>query len=186
MNNAGKKNNLIWLDLEMTGLNPDLHRIIEIAVVITDGNLNIIADGPELAIYQPEPVLQLMDEWNVKQHTESSLIDRVRNSTITEEIAQAQILEFLMQYVQPKKSPMCGNSICMDRRFLYKWMPKLEQYFHYRNLDVSTLKILAQMWAPYVYAQIKKDSNHRARDDIYESINELKLYQKSFMRVGVL
>lgn len=181
--NTAKKNNLIWLDLEMTGLNPNENRIIEIAVVVTDTHLNIIADGPDIAIYQPEPVLHLMDDWNVKQHTESGLLEHVKSSTTSEEIAQTQILEFLLEFVAPKKSPMCGNSICMDRRFLFKWMPKLEQFFHYRNLDVSTIKILAQMWAPHLYAKIKKDSMHRAKDDIYESIEELRFYMKNFLRM---
>jgi oligoribonuclease len=177
-----RDNNLIWIDLEMTGLNPDQDRIIEIATIITDAQLNVLAEGPELAIHQSEEILSLMDNWNVKQHTESGLLERVRASHITEAEAQTQTIEFLMQYVPPKKSPICGNSICQDRRFLFRWMPKLEQYFHYRHLDVSTLKILAQLWAPQVYNSVKKEGMHLAKDDVYDSIAELKHYREHLLK----
>ena len=177
-----KNDNLIWIDLEMTGLNPDRDRIIEIATVITDAKLNVIAEGPVYAIHQPQSILELMDNWNVNQHTQSGLLDRVRVSNVTEEQAQAETIEFLMHHVPPKKSPMCGNSICQDRRFLYRWMPKLEQYFHYRNLDVSSIKILAQHWAPEIYTGVKKESRHLAKDDVYDSIEELRFYKENFFR----
>jgi oligoribonuclease len=174
--------NLIWIDLEMTGVNPDQDRILEIATVITDSHLNVLAEGPELAIHQSESILSLMDDWNVKHHTASGLLERVRASHVTETEAQAQTIEFLMQYVPPRKSPICGNSICQDRRFLFRWMPKLEQYFHYRHLDVSTLKILAQLWAPQIYSGLTKESRHLAKDDVYDSINELKYYREHLLK----
>lgn len=175
--------NLIWIDLEMTGLNPDHDHIIEIATVVTDSNLNVIADGPVVAIQQPESLLSEMDEWNTKQHTQSGLLERVRNSTITEEQAQAETLEFLMKYVPAGKSPICGNSICQDRRFLYRWMPKLERYFHYRNLDVSSIKILAQRWKPQIMSGLNKEARHLALADVYDSIGELKYYRDIFFRL---
>lgn len=174
--------NLIWIDLEMTGLNPAQDRVIEIATIITDAQLNILAEGPAFAIYQSDAVLSLMDDWNAKHHGDSGLIDRVKVSHVTEEQAQAETIEFLMHYVPPQKSPMCGNSVCQDRRFLHRWMPKLEQYFHYRNLDVSTIKILAQRWAPDIYKSIKKKSRHLARADILDSIAELQYYKDHFLR----
>jgi oligoribonuclease len=177
-------NNLIWLDLEMTGLNPDHDRIIEIAVVVTDAQLNIIAEGPALAIYQPEAILKNMNDWVTRQHTGSGLVQRVKDSCISEEEAQTRTLEFLMQYVPPGKSPMCGNSICQDRRFLYRWMTKLEQYFHYRNLDVSSIKILAQHWRPELLSVLKKESRHLALDDVYDSIAELRYYHEHFFRLS--
>lgn len=179
-----KSNNLIWLDLEMTGLDPERDRIIEIATVVTDPQLNIVAQGPVFAIHQPEPILALMDDWNVKQHNKSGLVERVRASHVSEEEAQAETIEFLMHYVPAGKSPMCGNTIHQDRRFLVKWMPKLEQYFHYRNLDVSTIKILAMNWAPQLPKQIKKESRHLALDDIVDSINELKFYKENFFSLS--
>lgn len=175
-----KRDNLIWIDLEMTGLNPDQDRVIEIATVVTDCHLNVIADGPVFAIYQPDTILATMDQWNTQQHGKSGLTDRVRASLVSEEEAQAETIEFLMHHVPPGKSPMCGNTICQDRRFLYRWMPKLEQYFHYRNLDVSTIKILANHWAPHLLQGLKKEARHLAREDIYDSIAELKHYKEHF------
>jgi oligoribonuclease len=139
-------NNLIWLDLEMTGLDPDQDKIIEIATIVTDKNLNVLVEGPAIAIHHSDAVLEKMDAWNKKHHGDSGLIERVRNSQITTAKAETMMLEFLIQYVQPGKSPICGNSICQDRRFLYRYMPKLEQFFHYRNFDVSVLKIIAKKW----------------------------------------
>lgn len=176
-------NHLIWIDLEMTGLNPDNDKIIEIASVVTDGKLNIIAEGPVLAVHQSDSILNGMDEWNTKQHTKSGLVERVRNSAIDEEEAEAITLEFIMRLVPPNKSPICGNSICQDRRFLYRHMRKLEQYFHYRNLDVSTVKELAKHWHPKIAKQFKKKSAHLAMEDIKESIAELAYYRDSFFRL---
>lgn len=180
---SAKRDNLIWIDLEMTGLNPDRDRIIEIATIVTDPLLNIIAEGPVFAIHQPDVILNAMDEWNTKQHSKSGLVARIKESSFSEEQAQAETLEFLMKYVLPGKSPMCGNSICQDRRFLYRYMPKLEQFFHYRNLDVSSIKILAQHWAPQILNGIKKDSRHLALDDIKDSIAELRYYREHFFKL---
>lgn len=177
-----KSSNLIWLDLEMTGLDPARDHILEIATIVTDSELTILAEGPVFAIRQSEEVLALMDGWNIKHHTRSGLIDRVKNSFITEDEAQAATIEFLMHYVPPGKSPMCGNSICQDRRFLYRWMPKLEQYFHYRNLDVSTIKELAKRWMPQIMKGAKKESRHIALSDIQDSIQELRYYREHFFR----
>lgn len=177
-----KRDNLIWIDLEMTGLNPDRDRIIEIATVVTNPDLEVVAEGPVIAIHQPDSILEMMDSWNVSQHTKSGLVSRVQASLVTEEQAQAETIEFLMQHVPPGKSPMCGNSICQDRRFLYRWMPKLEHYFHYRNLDVSSIKILAQHWAPHIWQGVKKDSKHIALDDVYQSIAELRYYRQNFFQ----
>ncbi len=180
-----KDKHLIWIDLEMTGLNPDLDHILELATIVTDSHLNILAEGPVIAIFQPEDILNKMDAWNVKHHGESGLIERVRVSTMDEESAQAATLEFLSAYVTTGKSPMCGNSICQDRRFLWKYMPKLENYFHYRNLDVSTVKILAQRWAPTIVSGVSKNTEHKALQDIRDSINELKYYRQHFFKPGV-
>nr|VFJ47910.1 MAG: oligoribonuclease [Candidatus Kentron sp. DK]VFJ59954.1 MAG: oligoribonuclease [Candidatus Kentron sp. DK] len=169
--------NLIWLDLEMTGLEPDENYIIEIASIVTDASLNILGEGPSLAIHQSDEILGGMDKWNTKQHGKSGLVERVRQSTCSEAEAERMTLEFIGQYVPPDKSPMCGNSISLDRRFLIRYMPKLERYFHYRNLDVSTLKELCSRWAPDVYKGFKKHNRHLARDDIIESIEELKYYR---------
>lgn len=174
---------LIWLDLEMTGLDPDNNKIIEIATIITDRNLNVIAEGPQLAVFQSDEIISGMDDWNTKHHTRSGLVDRMRMSKLDEEAAEAATLEFVMQYVPPKKSPMCGNSICQDRRFLYRHMPKLEQYFHYRNLDVSTVKELAKHWKPAIVKQFKKKSKHIAMEDIKESIAELRHYRETFFLI---
>lgn len=177
-----KSDNLIWIDLEMTGLDTINDRIIEIATVVTDAQLNIIAEGPVFAIHQPDEVLEKMDTWNTRQHTGSGLITRIKNCTTTLEEAQAATIEFLLHHVPPGKSPMCGNSICQDRRFLFRSMPKLEQYFHYRNLDVSTLKELVLRWSPSIINGFKKETRHRALDDILDSIAELKHYREHFIK----
>lgn len=178
-----KKQNLIWIDLEMTGLNPATDKIIEIATVVTDAQLTIIAEGPMLAIKQPETMLTNMDTWNTRQHTQSGLLQRVRDSQISEQEAEEQTVEFLKQYVAKGQSPMCGNSICQDRRFLCNYMPTLADYFHYRNLDVSTLKELALRWRPKLMEGLTKQSKHLALDDIKDSIAELVYYREHFIRL---
>jgi oligoribonuclease len=172
---------LIWIDLEMTGLKPDTDFIIEIATVVTDKELAILADGPVIAIHQPETVLAAMDDWNQKQHGSSGLLQRVRSSRIGAAEAEARTLEFLAPLVPPGASPMCGNSICQDRRFLARYMPQLEKFFHYRNLDVSTLKELARRWAPGVAEGFSKQGTHLAQADIHESIRELRHYRAKFL-----
>lgn len=174
--------NLIWIDLEMTGLNPDTDVIIEMATIVTDSQLNVLAEGPVIAVHQSDEVLAGMDEWNTRQHGGSGLTQRVRDSLITTAEAEALTLAFLEQWVPAGSSPICGNSICQDRRFLYRQMPKLEAYFHYRNLDVSTLKELAARWAPHVRDGVKKTSSHLALDDIRDSIAELCYYREHFIR----
>lgn len=173
--------NLIWIDLEMTGLDTASDYVIEIATIVTDENLNEISSGPELVIRQSRAVMDGMDEWNTRQHGESGLTQRVLESTMSTREAEVLTLKFLRQYAKPGKSPMCGNSICQDRRFMARLMPELEAYFHYRNLDVSTLKILAQRWAPDVAAGFSKESTHRAQDDIRDSIDELRHYRQALM-----
>lgn len=175
--------NLIWIDLEMTGLDTVNDVIIEIATIITDKQLNPLAEGPMLAIHQSNEMLNGMDEWNQKQHGGSGLVDRVRSSTITEAQAEQQTIEFLLDYVPAGASPMCGNSICQDRRFLARSMPKLEAYFHYRNLDVSTLKELANRWAPEIAKGFEKESSHLALDDIKDSIAEMQYYRKQILTI---
>lgn len=176
-------NHLVWLDLEMTGLEPSRDRIIEIATLVTDTHLEILAEGPVIAINQPEVVLEAMDAWNKEHHGASGLVDRVRASDRDEGSAELETLDFLAFWVPPGKSPLCGNSICQDRRFLAMSMPKLEAWFHYRNLDVSSFKILAQRWAPAVAESFEKRSAHRAMDDIRESIAELRHYRDHLLRL---
>ncbi|WJW76325.1 oligoribonuclease [Thiohalobacter sp. IOR34] len=175
--------NLIWIDLEMTGLDTQTDSIIEIATIVTDAELNILAEGPVLAVHQPESVLDGMDEWNTTHHGQSGLIERVRQSRVDEAEAERQTLEFLRQWVPERASPMCGNSICQDRRFLARCMPRLEAYFHYRNLDVSTLKELAARWAPGLAEKFTKKAVHLALEDIRESIAELRFYREHLLRL---
>ena len=174
--------NLIWIDLEMTGLSPERDRIIEIATVVTDKDLNILAEGPVLAVHQSDQLLEGMDEWNTRQHGGSGLTERVRKSTITEAEAAAATIEFLGQWVPSGKSPMCGNSICQDRRFLANYMPELETFFHYRNLDVSSVKELVRRWKPELLDGFIKKGSHLAMDDVYDSIAELAYYREMFIR----
>ncbi len=169
--------------MEMTGLNPDSDRIIEIAVIVTDSQLNTVAESPVIAIHQPDSVLDAMDDWNKNTHGKSGLIDRVKASTMDEAQATTQLLAFLQEYVPSGKSPMCGNSICQDRRFMARWMPQLEAYFHYRNLDVSTLKELCRRWKPEIAKGVVKKGKHEALADIQESIDELRYYREHFLKV---
>lgn len=175
--------NLVWVDLEMTGLEPDTDRIIEIAVVVTDMHLNTIAEGPVFAIHQSDETMDKMDAWNKGTHGRSGLIERVKASTVTEEQAEAALIAFLKQFVPAGKSPMCGNTICQDRRFMARTMPKLESFFHYRNLDVSTLKELCRRWKPELVAGFKKHQKHTALADILESVEELKYYREHFIKL---
>jgi len=175
--------NLIWVDLEMTGLDPETHKIIEIASIVTDSELNILAEGPVLAIHQPEEELAKMDDWCTNTHTASGLVERVRNSKISEQDAVSQTIEFLEKWVPKGASPICGNSIGQDRRFLYKHMPELEEFFHYRYVDVSTLKELARRWQPEVLNGFTKQGTHLALDDIRESIAELKYYRGTIFKI---
>jgi|TARA_B110000093_G_scaffold153413_1_gene169133 oligoribonuclease len=176
-----KKTNLIWIDLEMTGLIPEHDVIIEIATVVTDAQLNVVDEGPSIAIHQSNELLDGMDEWNTNQHNHSGLVKRVQESKISIAEAESQTLNFLMKYVDLGASPMCGNSICQDRRFLYNYMPDLEKFFHYRHIDVSTLKELAVRWKPNIISTSYKKSRHLALSDIYDSIDELKHYRKHFI-----
>ena len=180
---AGDPNNLIWIDMEMTGLQPDADRVIEIATLVTDPQLNVLATGPVLVIHQPDEVLNAMDSWNKSTHAKSGLIERVRASRMSEADAEREALAFLAAHVPASSSPMCGNSICQDRRFLARWLPRLESYFHYRNLDVSTLKELARRWKPELMKGVPKEGKHEALADILESIEELKFYRKSVMTI---
>lgn len=177
-----KKQHLIWIDLEMTGLSPDTDRIIEIATIVTNTDLQIIAEGPVLAVHQSRAVMDAMDEWNQHHHGMNGLIERVRLSLHDESTVEQITLQFLSQYCDPRSSPMCGNSICQDRRFLARYMPTLEAFFHYRNLDVSSLKELARRWRPDLMDGLKKESTHKALDDIRDSIRELQYYREHFIR----
>ena len=179
---AADPNNLAWIDMEMTGLQPDTDRIIEIATLVTDAPLNVLATGPVLVVHQPQEVLEAMDSWNKSTHAKTGLIERVKASRLTEADAERVVLEFLAAYVPANTSPMCGNSICQDRRFLARWMPRLEAHFHYRNLDVSTLKELVRRWKPELKS-FTKEGKHEALADILESIEELKFYRKTVMTI---
>ena len=177
------QNNLIWIDMEMTGLVPEADRVIEIALLVTDAQLNVVAEGPVLVLHQPDEVLDAMDGWNKGVHGKSGLIDKVKASTLSEAQAEERALAFLAQHVPASTSPMCGNSICQDRRFLARWLPRLEAYFHYRNLDVSTLKELVRRWKPEAAKGFAKEGKHEALADILESVEELKYYRKSVMTI---
>lgn len=176
------KRNLIWIDLEMTGLDTMNDTIIEIATIVTDSELNILAEGPVFAIKTPDIVLNAMDDWNTRQHGQSGLIDRIRRSTVTLEQAESETIAFLSKYVEPGRSPMCGNSVCQDRRFMARQMPALERFFHYRNLDVSSVKELAFRWRPDILASFEKKGTHLALDDIRDSIRELRHYKQHFFK----
>ena len=177
------KQNLIWIDLEMTGLDPEKERIIEIATIVTDKDLNILAEGPVLAIAQSDELLNNMSEWCVKTHTENGLVERVKSSRLTERAAELQTIDFLKHWVPKGASPICGNSIAQDKRFLIKYMPDLAEYFHYRHIDVSTLKELAARWKPEILEGFKKENTHLALDDIRESIKELAYYREHFIKL---
>ena len=180
---AQDQNNLLWIDMEMTGLNPDGDRIIEIAIIVTNSQLETVAEAPVLVVHQSDEILDGMDAWNKGTHGRSGLIERIKASTLSEAQVEEQMLAFLSQHVPARTSPMCGNSICQDRRFLARWMPKLEAYFHYRNLDVSTLKELVKRWKPELAKGLTKHGKHEALADIQESIEELKYYREHFLRV---
>ena len=180
---AQDPSNLIWIDMEMSGLDPEIERVIEVAIVVTDGDLNTVAEAPVLVVHQSDQVLAAMDEWNTSTHTKSGLVERVKASTLTESEADEQMVDFLLQHVPPGISPMCGNSVHQDRRFMARYLPLLEAYFLYRNLDVSTLKELARRWKPQIMAGLTKHGKHEALADIYESIDELKYYREHFLRL---
>ncbi|OWY40506.1 oligoribonuclease [Xenophilus sp. AP218F] len=180
---AQDTNNLIWLDMEMTGLNPDSDRIIEVAMIVTDSQLNVIAESPVLVVHQPDAILDGMDDWNKNTHGKSGLIAKVKASALTEAEAEQQLLDFMMQYVPERVTPMCGNTIHQDRRFMARWMPRLEAYFHYRNLDVSTLKELCKRWKPEVARGVVKRGKHEALADILESIEEMRYYREHFIKL---
>ncbi len=180
---AQDNNNLIWIDMEMTGLNPNTDCIIEVALVVTDAQLNTLAEAPVLVVSQPDSILEGMDKWNQSTHSKSGLIDKVKASTLSEAEVEAQMLAFLEPYIPAGISPMCGNSICQDRRFLARCMPRLEAYFHYRNLDVSTLKELAKRWKPEIAQGFNKQGKHEALADIYDSIEELKYYRQHLFNI---
>ncbi|MDQ8022568.1 MAG: oligoribonuclease [Moraxellaceae bacterium] len=182
---AQDPNHLVWVDMEMTGLDPDRDRIIEVAMIVTDANLNVVAQSPEVAVHQPDSVLDAMDEWNKSTHGKSGLIDRVKASALDEAAAEAQLLGWMQQYVDRRVTPMCGNSVCQDRRFMARGMPRLEDWFHYRNLDVSTVKELARRWNPDVFKGVSKKGAHTALADIQESIEELRHYRDHFLKLAL-
>ncbi len=177
------QNNLAWLDMEMSGLTPDSDRVLEIALLVTDPDLNHLSEGKVLVIHQPDEVLQAMDSWNTSVHSKSGLIERVRASSLDEAGAEALAIEFLAQYVPAGASPLCGNSVCQDRRFMARWMPRLEAYFHYRNLDVSTVKELVRRWKPEAMKGLVKQGKHEALSDILDSIEELRYYRRTVMAI---
>ncbi|MCG3770876.1 MAG: Oligoribonuclease [Nitrosomonadaceae bacterium] len=179
---AQDNGNLIWIDMEMSGLKSDTDRIIEVALVVTDSQLTVVAEAPVLVVHQSDEVMDGMDSWNKSTHGKSGLIDKVKSSGLTESEVESSMIDFLKQHVPPGVSPMCGNSICQDRRFLARTMPQLESYFHYRNLDVSTLKELAKRWRPEIMAGLTKKSKHEALSDIYDSIEEMKYYREHFLK----
>ena len=181
---AADPSRLIWVDMEMTGLSPESDRIIEVAMIITSGDLDLVIESPALVVHQDGATLNAMDSWNQSTHTRTGLIDKVKASTLDESTVENAMLAFLREHVPSKASPMCGNSICQDRRFLAKWMPALEDYFHYRNLDVSTLKELARRWRPDIAKGVSKRGAHTALDDIRESIDEMRYYREHFLKVG--
>jgi oligoribonuclease len=183
MRMSKNESHLVWVDMEMSGLEPDRDRILEVAMVVTDKDLNLIAEGPVLVVHQSDAVLDAMDNWNKGTHGKSGLVDKVKASTLGDAEVEAQMLAFMKQHVPARTTPMCGNSICQDRRFMVRYMPALEAYFHYRNLDVSTLKELAKRWKPGIMEGFKKQNNHTALADIVESIEELKYYREHFIRV---
>ena len=181
---AADPNNLIWIDMEMSGLSPDNDRVLELAIVITDSQLNVVAEGPVKVVHQPDDVFERMDSWNKSTHKKSGLIDRSKASTQNEAEVEAELIAFLAQYSPVSGSPMCGNSICQDRRFLHRLMPRLERFFHYRNLDVSTIKELARRWAPQVHKGFAKESTHTALSDVHDSIVELRYYRQFMGELG--
>ncbi|WP_434778406.1 oligoribonuclease [Neisseria sp. Ec49-e6-T10] len=178
------QNNLVWLDMEMTGLNPDTDKIIEVAMIITDKDLNILAQSPVYVVHQSDDILNNMDAWNTATHTRTGLVEKVKASTYSENDVETALIEFMQQWVPERMAPMCGNTIHQDRRFMVRWMPKLEQYFHYRNIDVSTLKELAKRWKPEICKGISKKGAHQALDDIIESIEEMKYYREHFLNLS--
>jgi oligoribonuclease len=181
---AQNDTHLVWVDMEMSGLDPDTDRVLEVALVVTDKDLNLVEEGPVLVVHQPDAVLDAMDNWNRSTHAKSGLVDKVKASTLSESDTEARMIEFMKQHVGERKSPMCGNSICQDRRFMARHLPKLEAYFHYRNLDVSTLKELAARWRPELKEGFKKANSHTALADIQESIEELRYYREHFIRMA--
>ena len=177
------QNNLVWLDMEMTGLNPDADKIIEVAMIVTDKDLNVLAQSPVYVVHQHDDILNNMDAWNTSTHTRTGLVDKVKASRLTEAQVEEALIQFMSEWVAPQTVPMCGNTIHQDRRFMAKWMPKLEQYFHYRNVDVSTLKELAKRWKPEMLKGVVKKGSHQALDDIIESIEEMKHYRTHFIQL---
>ena len=181
---ASRDLRLVWLDMEMSGLDPEIERVLEVAVVVTEPDLTVVAEGPVIVIHQSDDILNAMDDWNTTTHGRTGLTERVRASTTTEAEAEQQLIEFLSQYVNKGASPLCGNTVSQDRRFMFKYMPEFERFFHYRNLDVSTLKELSRRWNPEVYRGVVKKGRHEALADIYESIDELKHYRETFLKLG--